>query len=226
MAHVTIPDERPFFELDNASTDTFVFTFSYFDQTEIRVTVDYAELAQSAFTITGATGTSGGFRGGTCVLDVAASSENVRIWSEMPPARTSDLEAGIGIQNRILNTELDKLWARARDARLRYERSPTIALVNGNQTLTAAQSGEIFNNFGVTAIANAILPDASPGLHYRFFVVDADGIDVQRDGTDVIFDGSAASINTISSTTIGSTIVVRCAENGKWFVEAKTGTWA
>jgi hypothetical protein len=221
MTHITVPDDDPFLETAvTGSTSAFPFTFTYFDATDLRVTVNSVELAQADFEVVGTPGYEGGYPGGTVTLDVAVSNSTVRIWSEMPPARVNDFLEGPGFPARSINTELDRLTARQRDVRLRFQRTPVLAFAN-NHTLTADEAGQIFTNEGKSATYTYSLPAASAGLVFTFAVVVAFSLVIDAAGSDTV--GGAGSL---SNTAIGSMITLRGFDSGLWLVESSSGTWA
>lgn len=221
MTHITVPDDDPFVEFAVTSAeDEFAFTFTYFDATDLRVMVNSVELPQFDFTVVGTPGFEGGYPGGTVTLDVAVSNSKVRIWSEMPPARVNDFLEGPGFPARSINTELDRLTARARDVRLRFRRTPVIAFLI-DHTLSADDAGQIFTNEGSTATLTYTLPAASAGLVFTFAVVAAFGLVLDAAGSDTV--GGAGSL---SNAAISSIIVIRGMDSGLWLVESSSGTWA
>lgn len=221
MTHITVPDDDPFVEFAVVgSTSDFAFTFAYFDATDLRVTVNSVELAQADFTVVGTTGYEGGYPGGTVTLDTPVTNSTVRIWSEIPPARTRDFLEGTGFPSEAVNTELDRLTARGRDVRLRFQRTPVLAFAL-DHTLTAAEAGQIFTNEGKSATYTYSLPAASVGLLYTFAVVVAFSLVIDAAGSDTV--GGAGSL---SNAAIGSMITVRGFDDGLWLVESSSGTWA
>lgn len=219
--HITVPDQTP--SVDFAvvgSTAAFAFAFTYFDPTDLRVTVNSVELLQSAFSVVGTAGYEGGYPGGTVTLNTPVTNSAVRIWSEAPPARVNDFLEGAGLPARSLNTELDKLTARARDVRLRFQRTPVLAFAT-DHTLTAAEGGQIFTNEGASVTRTYFLPPAAAGLLFTFAVVVAHNLVLDANGTDTV--GGAG---TLTGSTIGDMIVIRGFDDGTWKVESSTGTWA
>jgi hypothetical protein len=219
--HITVPDESPSADFAVVgSTSDFAITWTVFDQTDLRVTVNSVELLQSEFSFVGTAGYEGGYPGGTVTLNVAVTNSAVRIWSEMPPARVNDFLEGAGMPARALNTEFDRLTARARDVRLRNQRTPVLAFAT-NHTLTEAEAGQIFTNEGASATRTFTLPPASAGLLFTFAVVVAHSLVIDADGTDTV--GGAA---TLTGAAIGDMIAIRGFDDGTWSVESSSGTWA
>lgn len=221
MTHITVPDETPSADFTVTSAeDTFAITWTVFDQTDLRVTVNGGELLQSEFAFTGTPGYEGGYPGGDVVLNTPVSSSEVRIWSEMPPARVNDFLEGTGVPARSINTELDRLTARMRDVRLRFQRTPVIAHTI-NHTLTADEAGQIFSNEGASATVNYTLPPASAGLEFTFAVTVAHSLGAVAHSGETV--GGAANL---SNAAIGSMLKIRGFDDGTWSVESSSGTWA
>lgn len=221
MTHITVPDQNPNadFAVDDAQSD-FVIAFTVFDQTDLRVTVNGAELLQSEFTFVGTPGYEGGYPGGTVTLDTPVTSSTVRIWSEIPPSRTNDFLEGTGMPARALNTEMDRLTARARDMRLRFQRTPVIAHTT-DHTLDETEAGQIFTNEGASGAITYTLPPASAGLSFGFAVVVAQYLNIEADGDDEI--GGSASA---SGGALGDMIFLRGFDDGTWKLESSAGSWS
>jgi hypothetical protein len=222
MTHITVPDQTPSadFAVTSSQSD-FAISFTVFDQTDLRVTVNGQELLQADFTFVGTPGYEGGYPGGTVTLDTPVTSSAVRIWSEIPPARVNDFLEGPGVPSRSINTEFDRITARMRDMRLRMERAPVIAH-SSDHTLEETEAGQVFTNEGASATVTFTLPPCTSGLKYPFAVVVAHSLVISRDGSDTI-GGSAAS--SLTGTGIGSMIVLRGTDSGIWLIESQTGTW-
>lgn len=221
MAHIQVPDESP--DADFAVTsaeDDFAITWTVFDQTDLRVTVNSVELLQAEFSFVGTPGYEGGYPGGTVTLNTPVSSSQVRIWSETPPARVNDFLEGTGFPARALNTELDRLTACGRDMRLRMQRTPVLAFAT-NHTLDADEAGQIFTNEGLSGSLTYTLPPASAGLKFTFAVVVAHDLVLDAAGADTV--GGAG---TLTGSAIGDMICIRGFDDGTWKVESSAGTWA
>ena len=227
MAHITVPDQNPFIEYTaTASQTSFAFTFTFFDATDLRVTQDGVELAQSAFEVTGTTGYEGGYPSGIVVLDSAASAGDIiRIWSETPPVRVNDFMEGAGFPARASNTELDKLTARLRDMRLRLQRIPTISK-SADDALSISDMGQVFTNEGASGALDITLPDASAGLRIIVAVVQALSLNISTaTSTDLIYDAGSSG-DDFASSTVGSIAELVCVSDSIWLVVSKNGTWA
>jgi hypothetical protein len=223
MPHITVPDQIPLNEFVVTGADaTFDINFTFFDKSDLRITVDNVELAQDAFEIVGTPGLEGGYPGGTVTLDVAVSSCTVLIWSEIPPVRVTDFTEGGGLPTRAANTEFDRLTARARDLRLRAQRTPVLTF-NAPTVIALEDCGQLFTNLGT--VAGYTLPPASAGLTIEFAIVRAATLTIGADGTDTIRDVSSSG-TAISASAIGSILRLICLTGESWSVASKNGTWA
>jgi hypothetical protein len=221
MTHITVPDQTPSADFAVVgSTADFALTFTIFDKTDLRVTVNGAEKLQADFDFVGTPGFEGGYPGGTVTLLAPVTNSAVRIWSEMPPARVNDFLEGPGLPARAVNTELDRLTARMRDVRLRFQRTPTIAHVL-DHTLTADEAGQFFTNEGSSGQMDYTLPPASAGLKFGIAVVDNHPIGLLAHSGEYVGGSS-----TLTGSVIGSMICVVGTDEGKWLIESSIGTWA
>jgi hypothetical protein len=223
--HITVPDQTPLAEFAvTSSEDTFAFSFTYFDATDLRVSAAGVELSQSEFTVVGDTGYEGGYPSGTVTLDVAVANCTVLIWSEMPPVRINDFTEGGGMPARALNTELDRATARLRDMRLRQQRIPTLARATSG-ALTAAQAGQVWTNQGQSGTMAYTLPQASAGLIFPFAVVAAYTLQIVAHNGDTIYDATSSG-TTLSASAVGCVSELKGTDDGTWMVTSKNGTWA
>lgn len=94
-------------------------------------------------------------------------------------------------------------------------------------TVKLDDRGKAFSNEGSTAKVVFTLPGASAGLVYRFYVQDADGIDITATTSDTIRRAGTVSAadGTITSTAIGSVITLTAINATEWFADGITGTW-
>lgn len=216
MTHITVPDQTPSADFAVTSPQSsFAISFTVFDKTDLRVTVNSVEVEQADFDFFGTLGFEGGYPGGIVTFGSSVSNSVVRIWSEMPPARTNDFLEGAGLPARSINTELDRLTARARDIRLRFQRTPTLAFAT-DHTLTEDEAGQLFTNEGASGTRNFTLPPASAGLRFEFAVVVAFSLVVKSSTGTALFTGAA----------IGDIIAIRGFDDGTWKVESSAGSWS
>lgn len=106
------------------------------------------------------------------------------------------------------------------------------SLVTANSTTPITQNATtdnnvVFSNEGATALNVNNLPTAVAGLHYRYAVQDADGIQIVASAGDTIrIAGSVSSVaGNIQSTVIGSTVHLIAINATEWVSFATNGTW-
>lgn len=125
--HVTIPDEDPIIQYTvTTADDEFTFPFTYFDETDIKVYDGEDLISSSDYTITGNTGTTGGYDGGTVTLDTAVTDTTITILRDVPVARTTDFPISGPFNITTLNTQLDKLFAIIQQLELLIARALTV----------------------------------------------------------------------------------------------------
>lgn len=223
--HITVPDEEPLKEYDVVvSRSEFPFTFTFFDRDDLRVTVNDRQLDADEYEVTGTTGYEGGYPGGTVTLDVAVTNSSVRIYSDLPPVRLNDFLEGGGFRATPVNTEIDRLTARQRDTRLRFQRIPTFS-DSTDRPLVNADMGALWTNKAASGAIDLTLPPASAGLHVWFAVVNAFALNIVCNADDEIDDDGATGTEMLSST-VGSIFHLICVDTGTWVVDSKNGTWA
>lgn len=220
--HVTVPDESPYLEqaVTTPASDTFNITWTVFGKADLRVAVDGVELTQGEFAFDGNAGTLGGFDGGAVVLTSAVANALVQIWSDITPARLGDFIEGRRVSMTTLNTELDKLWARMRDTRLRIQRAPVFRWQADHQ-LEEKESGNVNTNEDAAGAFALTLPAASTGLGYIFIVVEAFVLTVNGGS---IINGDEAGTS-IASDVIGSTLALLAINDTQWVALWMNGTW-
>lgn len=223
--HITVPDETPFAEFDvTASTSSFAFTFTFFDRDDLRVTVNDEELDDDEFEVTTTTAYEGGYVGGTVVLGVAIANSNLKIWSDIPPARTNDFLEGGGFRATPVNTEIDRLTARQRDMRLRFQRIPTFSS-SIDRAIRSSEMGCQWTNNAASGAIEYTLPAASAGLHAWFAVANALSMTVSAHSDDTIY-GTSSTGTELASSAVGSILHLVSPVTGVWVVETQNGTWA
>lgn len=96
-------------------------------------------------------------------------------------------------------------------------------------TLTAADSGKTYLNTGATGAATFVLPAATPGLNFRFFVNAAQELRLDPNTTQTIALPStgvqSAAGKYIVADAVGEFVEIRCLIAGQWEVLAYRGTW-
>src|SRR5687767_2351297 len=90
--HVQIDETDPLVRYAVGGTPQTAFTipFAFFDTSHIGITVDEEEVSTGDFTVTGTSGSSRGYPGGTLTLVSPVSNVAVVIYRTTPLARTSD----------------------------------------------------------------------------------------------------------------------------------------
>jgi len=178
MAHVTVPNLPRYTSFSVGSTATtgpFAFSFTVFDKSDLRVSVDGTELGSGDFTFAGTAGYEGGFPGGSISLISSVSNAEVKIWADTLALRTDDIIPGNPNQVRDINTTLDRLTVQAQELRrdmasaLRYPIGASIpALMDGVagqafgpdgaggvRTFTPSGSGDVLAVDNLSDVADA-----------------------------------------------------------------------
>lgn len=109
----------------------------------------------------------------------------------------------------------------------RIDQAVAVITDSGARTLRNSDCGTVIQNNGATALCVYSLPAATVGLFYSFAVIDDDGIKAQCAAGDKIRSGATlgAATGSITSTTIGDTLTLRCVQAGEWLAMPATGTW-
>jgi hypothetical protein len=108
---------------------------------------------------------------------------------------------------------------------------PICASVQAQSTtplnLTAADSGKIITNEGMTELLVVNLPTAEADLMFTFIVQDSDGIKIVAGVDDSTRLGTTVSklAGYIQNAVIGSIVRLVCINNTEWFAEYWVGTW-
>lgn len=117
MAKLTIPDEETIatFPVTTAN-DTFPFAFAIFSKADLRLRVDAAvELDQADFTLLGTLLDSGGYQGGTIVLNTPVANCTLRIWRDVQPARPENFGAVTSVPVGAVDLALSRQMAVSQD---------------------------------------------------------------------------------------------------------------
>ena len=109
----------------------------------------------------------------------------------------------------------------------RIASAAAIIVAASARTMRNHESGSVVYNTGATSLVACTLPSAVPNLVYSACVTDADGIRFQAGAGDRIRYGATlgAAAGSITSTTIGDTITLRCVVAGEWLVMPAAGAW-
>lgn len=96
-------------------------------------------------------------------------------------------------------------------------------------TLTTAESGSIHTNTGASGAITIVLPAATVGLEYTFFVGAAQELRIDPNTTQTISLPSTgvagAAGKYLAADAIGETVHLVCCVAGTWAVVGYTGTW-
>lgn len=95
--------------------------------------------------------------------------------------------------------------------------------------LTAADSGEIFTNQGATGAATFVLPAALPGMEFFFYVMAAQELRIDPNGTETVGLPSTgvqqAAGKYIGADAVGEYVHLLCVKAGQWETLGFRGTW-
>jgi hypothetical protein len=199
MANLPIPDETTWIKYaSQTGTGPFSFSFSIFAKADLRVKVGSTELEQSGFTLSG-TLIDSGYDGGSITLITAAAAQDVLIWREVTPARTTDFSPASTVTILAIDAALDRLTAHEQDSRRDIHRSFKVALGETGPERTYA----------------AFLADAATAVSAdAVALVTAEGV------TQVAAVGSAGTTNVASVNTAGTTQVAAVAAQGTTSIDA------
>jgi hypothetical protein len=96
-------------------------------------------------------------------------------------------------------------------------------------TLTAQETGTVHTNTGATGAITLVLPAATVGLHFKFYVGAAFELRIDPNGTETISLPSTgvagAAGKYLTADAVGETVQLFCAKAGTWAVLGHTGTW-
>lgn len=96
-------------------------------------------------------------------------------------------------------------------------------------TLLAAESGSVHSNKGASGAIVLVLPVATVGLRFRFYVGAAQELRIDPNGTETISlpsNGVAGAAGKyLTANAIGETVELLCCETGTWAAFGFTGTW-
>lgn len=105
----------------------------------------------------------------------------------------------------------------------------TVEAHTAGDTLTVAESGSIHSSVGAAGTITLVLPAATVGLNYKFYVGAAQELRIDPDGTETISLPSTgvpgAAGKYLTANAIGETVELVCCNAGTWGVFGFTGTW-
>lgn len=99
----------------------------------------------------------------------------------------------------------------------------TVHSIDADSTLTAADSGDLFEAMTIGQKTSYTLPTAAAGLIFRFAVDDTDTLRVLLGASDKIIDISAE--HTTAYTSVAGALVLEALDNEIWYVMSSSGTW-
>lgn len=157
MANLPIPNEDTWITYSSQTgTGPFSFTFSIFAKADLRVTVGGVELTQSDFTFTG-TLIDTGYDGGSITLSDAAAAEDVVIWREVAPVRSTDFAPASSIPVVSIDAALDRLTAHAQDARRDIDRAIKVTIGEaGTEQTYAAMIMDVAEEVSAETVDNVV----------------------------------------------------------------------
>jgi len=143
MSHVTIPDQDSYITYPSETgTGPYTVPFAIFEKADITVLVGGVDIGQSGFSYTATSSTTGGYQTGTITLAVAAAAQDVTIYRDINPKRTSDM--GPGPQARdALNSALDRTHAMHQDARRDRARTLRMPIGDNVDELSGGTAGQV-----------------------------------------------------------------------------------
>lgn len=205
--HVTVAEEdaRIVYSVGVTPDDTFDIPFTFYDEDNIRVFVAGTELPADDFTVTGNPGTTGGYEGGTLVLDSAVTSSTVVVLLDIPLSRTTDFPVSGSFNITSLNTQFDKLVSMQQVMDAKYKRA-----------LKLPETSELLDDDGA-AIDLVFLEDPTDGSIFYYsasgggFVNGADGSTLEADLATLDTDLATASAAAVSASASASAAAASAA---------------
>lgn len=105
----------------------------------------------------------------------------------------------------------------------------TVEAHTAGDTLTIEETGTVHTNTGASGAVTLVLPVATVGLHYKFYVGAAQELRIDPNGTETISLPSTgvagAAGKYLVADAIGETVQLFCGKAGSWAVLGHTGTW-
>jgi hypothetical protein len=96
-------------------------------------------------------------------------------------------------------------------------------------TLTATESGSAHTNTGASGAVTLVLPAATAGLRFIFYVNAAQELRIDPNGTETISLPSTgvpgAAGKYLTANAVGESVELACMVAGSWAVLGYTGTW-
>ena len=95
-------------------------------------------------------------------------------------------------------------------------------------TVLAADSYKDFDNNGAAGSVTFTLPASTVGLAYGFAVMEAQNLVIDAPGGVTIYLGALATTagGTITSSTVGSYLFIKCRSATEWLAQSSLGSWS
>jgi hypothetical protein len=105
----------------------------------------------------------------------------------------------------------------------------TVEHHTAGDTLTTAETGSVHTSKGASGTIALVLPAATVGLEYFFYVGAVQELRIDPNGSETISlpsSGAAGAAGKyLTANAIGETVHLLCCEAGTWAVMGFTGTW-
>lgn len=105
----------------------------------------------------------------------------------------------------------------------------TLEAHTAGDTLTAAETGSVHTNTGASGAVTLVLPAATVGLEFYFYVGAAQELRLDPNGSETISLPSTgvagAAGKYLTADAVGETVHLLCGKAGSWAVMGYTGTW-
>jgi hypothetical protein len=155
MARLIIPDQNTTI-VRTAGVDQFayLFTFAVFGKTDLKVSVNGVQIAQSEFTLSGTLLDTGGYQGGTVnLVTPPTAGSTVIIWRDIDPQRSTNFAPAASVPVSSIDSALNLNMAILQD--LRAQQARGIAVLPGESPFvmpSAAARANGFLGFGPTGL--------------------------------------------------------------------------
>lgn len=138
MAYVTVTDNevRLVFSVGATPTTDFDFDFTYYASTDIKVYNNGSLVNANYYTVNGNAGTTGGYEGGTVVLDTGVTNTTITVSLDLTLQRTTNFPVSADFDIEELNGELNRIWSSIQQINDKFSRGLKLqvssALVDGS----------------------------------------------------------------------------------------------
>lgn len=174
--------------------------------------------------------------GGAALENVVASSDELNIMDGVTATaaeinKVAGVTGGTVTASKALVVDANKDLASLRNVTLTGNLVGAKRVVEAHtagDTLAATESGSIHTNEGASGAVALVLPAAVVGLSFLFYVMAAQALRIDPNGTETISDtdgAQGAAGKYIGADAAGEFIQVECVKAGQWEVTANRGTW-